>query len=352
MKKIPIFYNEKQTATKNSSFSPSAGKPAKVLESYKASGIPIEIMDFKPLKRSQIALAHDPAYVAGVLSGKRANGFGNTLKEVNETLPYTTGSMLHAAVYVARNGGVAASLTSGFHHACYGNGGGFCTFNGLMIAAQFLLLHGLAQKVGILDMDQHSGNGQEDIMRHLGTTHIEHWSLGYEGPSSYRAEQFFAEEFQTILESRFASVDVLLYQAGADPWINDPLGGRLTKEQLRLRDQMVFEFCAENNIPVVWNLAGGYADEFQHVLDIHLNTLIEAAKTYRIYDGSNLTNTDDGKMKNSWNSWISDDHDQDASRFNDGGFDPKEYRRDEEFEIEEEDMDDEIDLILKHYLLK
>jgi acetoin utilization deacetylase AcuC-like enzyme len=297
MTKIPIFYNEKQTATKNTSFSPSAGKPAKVLESYKASQIPIEIMDFKPLKRSHIALAHDPQYVAGVMNGTRTNGFGNTLKEVNETLPYTTGSFLHAALYALKTGKVAASLTSGFHHATYHNGGGFCTFNGLMITAQFLFLHGAANKVGILDMDEHSGNGQENIIKHFGLQkQVPHWSLGYSNVRPYNAEKFFETEFAEILQEKFSDVDVLLFQAGADPWVNDPLGGRLTKEQLRLRDQMVFEFCAANNIPVVYNLAGGYADEFQHVLDIHLNTLIEAAKAFGVCDASDLTNIDDGKM--------------------------------------------------------
>jgi hypothetical protein len=35
-----------------------------------------------------------------------------------------------------------------------------------------------------------------------------------------------------------ADCDVLLYQAGADPHINDPLGGWLTTAQLRERDRI------------------------------------------------------------------------------------------------------------------
>ena len=323
MTKIPVFYNDKQTATKNDSFSPSAGKPAKVMANWLASGIPIEQMDFKPLKRSHIALAHNPRYVADVLDGRRSNGFGNTLKEVNDTLPYTTGSFLHATLHALKTGKVAASLTSGFHHACYDNGGGFCTFNGLMITAQFLLLHGLVRKVGILDMDEHSGNGQENIIQHFNMRdRVSHWSLGYSGPTRYGAKKFFKKEFKKVLATNFADVDVLLFQAGADPWVNDPLGGRLTKEQLRMRDQMVFEFCAKRGIPVVWNLAGGYADQFQNVLDIHLNTLIEAAKAFGVADRSDLTNTDDGEVKK--NMWESFD-----SRFNDHGSDDEEplYRK-------------------------
>ena len=370
MTQIPIFYNPKQTVAGNTSFSPSAGKPVKVLESYLASGIPIEIKDFKPLKRSHMALAHSPAYVAGVMSMRIANGFGNTLKAVAESLPYTTGSFLHAAVYAAQTKSIAVSLTSGFHHACYDSGGGFCTMNGLMIAAQFLTLNGLS-KVGILDMDQHSGNGQENIIKTLNVKNVVHWSLGYNGPSRSGAEKFFAEEFSEVLK-KFKGVSVMLYQAGADPWVNDPLGGRLTKEQLRLRDQMVFEFCKENKIGIVYNLAGGYADAFQNVLDIHLNTLIEAAKVYLGVDASHLTNVDDGSVKQefSWNSGLdSEDHDEPAPKPSFYGVreskcpvgkwkevdpiqaEPTGYRE-EDLLLEETDDSAELDLMLKHYLLK
>jgi hypothetical protein len=57
---------------------------------------------------------------------------------------------------------------------------------------------------------------------------------------------------------QFADCDVLLYQAGADPHIDDPLGGWLTDAQLAQRDRLVFETCRELGLPVAWNLAGGY----------------------------------------------------------------------------------------------
>jgi acetoin utilization deacetylase AcuC-like enzyme len=57
----------------------------------------------------------------------------------------------------------------------------------------------------------------------------------------------------------FAGYDLLLYQAGADPHIDDPLGGFLTTDELAERDRIVFSVAKEIGIPVVWNLAGGSA---------------------------------------------------------------------------------------------
>jgi acetoin utilization deacetylase AcuC-like enzyme len=81
-----------------------------------------------------------------------------------------------------------------------------------------------------------------------------------------------------------ADCDVVLYQAGADPHLDDPLGGWLTTEQLRRRDAGVFASFREIGVPVAWNLAGGYqkaADgSIPRVLEIHDNTAIECVRTF------------------------------------------------------------------------
>ena len=80
--------------------------------------------------------------------------------------------------------------------------------------------------------------------------------------------------FQQLQE---AEVDLILYQAGADAHIKDPLGGLLTNEELSKRDSMVFERCRHEKIPIAWNLAGGYqkaADGTIHkVIEIHRETM-------------------------------------------------------------------------------
>jgi len=79
---------------------------------------------------------------------------------------------------------------------------------------------------------------------------------------------------------RFAGCDLLLYQAGADPHVNDPLGGWLTTEQLRERDRRVFTTCRDMRLPIAWNLAGGYQTNLRKVLDIHDNTMLECLGAY------------------------------------------------------------------------
>jgi acetoin utilization deacetylase AcuC-like enzyme len=78
----------------------------------------------------------------------------------------------------------------------------------------------------------------------------------------------------------FKDCDILFYQAGADAHIDDPLGGLLTTAQMKARDRLVFNFAKDNNIPLVWNLAGGYQDPVAKVVQLHMNTLEECIAVY------------------------------------------------------------------------
>ena len=268
---MKIFYRPEQTALWNdNSFSPSAEKPAKVVASWLKLDPAINVVNFPPLTRADLALAHDRAYVNTVLDLQQPNGFGNRLAAVADTLLYTTGSLYAAAYHAYTTKESAASPTSGFHHARYTNGGGFCTFNGLMIAAQKLRYDGV-QKVGILDLDCHYGDGTDQIIWRLRLENdIVHYSFGREIIEERNAEQWLSALPGII--AGFAKCDVVLYQAGADPHVNDPLGGVLTTEQLYERDFLVFKHLKDLKVPVAWNLAGGYQKPIRKVLDIHDNT--------------------------------------------------------------------------------
>jgi acetoin utilization deacetylase AcuC-like enzyme len=111
--------------------------------------------------------AHDADYVRGVLELRLPNGFGDCSPGVAASLPYTSGAMLAAARHAWRRGRTAVAPCSGFHHAGWAHGGGFCTFNGLMVTAAALRAEG-ARKVGILDCDMHDGDGTDDIIDALG----------------------------------------------------------------------------------------------------------------------------------------------------------------------------------------
>lgn len=271
---LPIFYTPRMVAD-SGSFSPSAGKPAQFVDRLRSSGLPIDICEPAPATIDELCLAHDRAFVEGVLAGTSFNGFGNRSPAVAASLAYTSGAMLAAARHVLAAGGIACAPCSGFHHAGYASPRGFCTFNGLMVTACALRAGGLVERVGILDLDMHYGNGTDDIIEKLdASSWIVHFTAGATFTDPDQTDSFFEQ-----LPARLASMghcDIVLFQAGADPHVDDPLGGWLTTEQLARRDRLVFETFRRAGVPVVWNLAGGYQKEpdgsIPKVLEIHENT--------------------------------------------------------------------------------
>lgn len=270
---MPVFYSPEMVAPAQG-YSPSAAKPAQVVARWQELGLPIELHPIVPATERELCLAHDPRYVRDVLACTGLNGFGTTSAEVAASLPYTTGAMLTAARYALDRSTAACAPCSGFHHAGYAHGGGFCTFNGLMVTAR-ALLEGGASHVGILDCDQHYGDGTDAILARLGASGIAHYSAGADFRSPAQVPAFWSRLDREL--ARMRECDIVLYQAGADPHVDDPLGGWLTTEELRERDRRVFEALAR--VPLVWNLAGGYQRDqrgtIEPVLEIHTNTAIE-----------------------------------------------------------------------------
>lgn len=283
MKSLPVFYCE-QMVSKVTSFSPSAGKPAAVVASWQQLQVPLCIEAVQPVSQALIKMAHAAEYVDGVFAGTIKNGFRNNDVAVAESCRYTIAGMLAAAEHALHTKRVAIAPVAGFHHAAYADAYGFCTFNGLMVTALDLKQRGLVSTTGILDLDVHEGDGTHAIIQQLAVQDwIVHHSLGYAvDPIPEHAEQYLAKLPQVIAGMQHC--DVVLFQASADPHIDDPLGGFLTTEQLKTRDRIVFETCARLNIPLAWNIAGGYQRDEQNeitpVLKLHDTTLLECARVY------------------------------------------------------------------------
>jgi acetoin utilization deacetylase AcuC-like enzyme len=275
---IPVFYSEGMLADANS-FSPSAGKPRQVIDGWRKAGLELDLQSFAPATTIDFYLAHDPAYVDAVLAGKRPNGFGNYNVDVACSLPHTTGAMI-AAARAALAKGCACAPVSGFHHANYDTGGGFCTFNGLVVTAQKLIADAGLQHVLILDCDMHYGDGTDQIIEKRGlSARIQNDSFGrwFDTPSDAPA---YLEKLRDTAET-FDHYDLVLYQAGADVHIDDPLGGVLTTAQMLERDRIVFEAARRAAVPIAWNLAGGYQKPLSRVIELHVNTMRVCARAYR-----------------------------------------------------------------------
>jgi acetoin utilization deacetylase AcuC-like enzyme len=281
--RIPVFYTPEMVADA-ASFSRSAAKPQWVVEAWRRDDAPLEVLAPQPLTVDELSTAHDRTHVEEILDCRRPNGFGNRLPAVARALPFTSGAMYAAAKAALENGRVAVAPVSGFHHAAWDHNHGFCTFNGLAIAARLLRRRHLAQRVGILDCDEHEGDGTDEIIERLGIDWIHHHTVGAEHYSAKDARRFLDGLPAVLEEMKRFGCEVVLYQAGADPHVDDPFGGFLTDAQLQERDEIVFDTCRRLALPVAWNLAGGYRldadDKPTPVVEVHRRTMQACVRTY------------------------------------------------------------------------
>ncbi len=286
---IKVVYSDKQVADSGSEASPSATKPKWMAELLRNSTLDIEFIEPDKLTIDDFKLCHDQYYVDDVLNLKRPNGFGTFSQSVVDSLPYTNGAM-YKAVKVAIDEKIpVAALVSGFHHAGYGSYrqfGNFCTFNGLMIAAVKLIKDGY-KKIAIIDCDMHWGNGTDNILDILDMYRdkISNISFGRYFHEPRQATAYLGHFKQVRKYLIDFKPDVIIYQSGADVHINDPFGGVLTEEQMYKRDVSMFTIAKELNIPIAWNLAGGYqVDEkgsYDFVLQLHMNTFKACVEIYK-----------------------------------------------------------------------
>jgi acetoin utilization deacetylase AcuC-like enzyme len=181
--------------------------------------------------------------------------------------------------------GVGVHLGGGFHHACAELASGFCYINDLAVAIRVLQRDGLVRRAAVVDCDLHQGNGTAHLFR--GDEAVFTFSIHQEHlyPVKERSDLDIGlengvgdEEFNRRLGAGLARVwehrpELVLYQAGADPYEDDQLGAlRLTFAGLLERDRLVLEGCAERGIPAVVTLGGGYARRPGETVRIHQNT--------------------------------------------------------------------------------
>jgi len=191
--------------------------------------------------------------------------------------------------------GAAAHLGGGLHHAYAGHAEGFCYLNDLAVAARAVRHEGLARRVAVVDLDVHQGNGTAHIFRDdpdvfTLSVHQEHnYPVPKErgdldvGLEDGTGDEDYLAALAPALERVWAfAPDLVLYQAGADPYRDDLLGGlRLTFEGLEARDRAVIDGAVERGIAVATTLGGGYSKRFEDLVRIHATTsrlALEAAR--------------------------------------------------------------------------
>jgi len=283
---LQVFYSDDLVSDAGQSRSPSDRKPKLMSEALQRSAWPIRLVAPAPATVHDIYRAHDRDFVDDVLSLRQPNGFGSYSASVARSLLYTCGACYESAV-AALGDGISASLTSGFHHAGPRAGRGFCTFNGLMVTAMRLLAEGRVSRVAIIDGDYHYGDGTQAIIdAQRASDRVFHLSLGHRFRRPEHADAYLEAVSALRRQLQAFAPGVILYQAGADVHVDDPLGGVLTTDQMRMRDATLFTIARDLGVPVAWNLAGGYQVEHDgsipRVVELHMNTFEEALRIWRL----------------------------------------------------------------------
>ncbi len=268
-----------------------------IADSLGASPIPgIELDEPAPAREEQIARSHSPAYIEAVRTGKpdhlaESQGFKWDSKLWPMVLSSNGGVV--AAALAALSDGVAGSLSSGLHHARRDQGAGFCTFNGLVIAAREALAAG-AKSVLIIDLDAHCGGGTASLI--VNEPRI--WQVDvsvnpfdrYVGSDRTRLDLVMtASDYLRTINRRLSALDgegvefdLCIYNAGMDPHENCSTGGLMgiTADVLAEREDAVFGWCRERGLPVAFTLAGGYVNsalDQAALVELHRLTLQCAA---------------------------------------------------------------------------
>jgi hypothetical protein len=61
---------------------------------------------------------------------------------------------------------------------------------------------------------------------------------------------------------------------------NDLLGGVLSTAQTIERDRIAFSAARSSGTPIAWNLAGGYQEPLERVIELHVNTMRECVSAF------------------------------------------------------------------------
>lgn len=280
-----------------------------VREAIEALGLPCRIEEPAPVSDEDLLRVHTAEYLRAIETGEpRALAQSQKFPwspELARAVRWTNGGCI-AALSAALDRGIAGNLASGFHHSHADHGEGYCTFNGLVVALERARAEGRIRRGLVVDMDLHYGNGTASLLGSRPDLYqLSIYGNWYKANLAYRdvaAERTPDTEnawsvpvpngtggagYLAILEEHLgpaidrARPDVILFQAGADPYREDPYSPLdLTHDDLKARDRRVFEEARARGIPVMWMLAGGYTKDTSKVVEVHVNTARAAVEVF------------------------------------------------------------------------
>jgi acetoin utilization deacetylase AcuC-like enzyme len=251
-----------------------------------------------PATEQMLHVAHCPSYVRSILDGTVA---ADIMRRIglpwSHTLAQRSCAAVGGSVAAARaalEDGLSGQLAGGTHHAHRDFGSGFCVFNDLAVTALTLLAEGRADRVAIVDLDVHQGDGNAALLALDPRVFI----LSMHGAKNFPfrrvpsdldvdlADGTEDEAYLRALRDALPAVvafrpDLVLYLSGADPLRQDRLGRlALTHDGLKARDRLVFETFRATGTPVSIAVGGGYAEPISGSVAAYANTFRAACAVH------------------------------------------------------------------------
>ena len=240
-----------------------------------------------PCSDETLKRAHSEKYIKDIKNktldenGVKKIGFPLVDSVVQRSLVATGGTVLAAKLAISNR--LACNTAGGSHHATFDSGAGYCVFNDVAVAAQYLLDRGLAKKILIVDLDVHQGNGNSDIFKNNKSV----FTFSMHSKSNYPAKKSISDldveledniedlEYTNSLKScldqlNIEKFDFVFYIAGVDIHFNDRLGKlKISDEGIKSRDEIVIENFFSKNNPLCGVLGGGYNKDFNKLVELH-----------------------------------------------------------------------------------
>ena len=191
--------------------------------------------------------------------------------------------------------GISMNIAGGTHHAFTNRAEAFCILNDQAIAANFLIKNNYVEKVMILDLDVHQGNGTAEIFREnknvfTASFHGEKnypfrkeksdYDYGFsDGTSDKEYLDKISYQIPKLVEN--FEPDFIFYLSGVDIIENDKLGRlSVSIKGCKERDKYVLNYCKSNNIPLQVSMGGGYSPVLKDIIEAHANTFRLAQEIY------------------------------------------------------------------------
>ncbi|MHC9417328.1 histone deacetylase family protein [Sphingomonas citri] len=251
------------------------------------------------MPRDWLEATHDPDYVAEVLAAavprekERRIGFPVTEVVARRAALVPGGTYLAARLALAH--GFAANTAGGSHHALATTGAGYCVFNDLAVAAIRLAAERAAERILIVDVDVHQGDGTAALTAgHAGiatySIHAEKnfpvrkacSTLDVALPDAVGDDEYLARLEETLVPLLDeARPDLILYQGGVDPYAGDRLGRlALSDAGLARRDRLVAGLALARGVPLASTVGGGYGDDVMAIAARHVAVIERLAAVY------------------------------------------------------------------------